>query len=82
MINFLKNIKKQDPAATGYLEIILCYPIVHVVFFYRIANFLAKLNIPILPRFISHLARFFTGIEIHRKLKSVKIFSLIMVWEL
>ncbi len=65
MINFLKNIKKQDPAATGYLEIILCYPIVHVVFFYRIANFLAKLNIPILPRFISHLARFFTGIEIH-----------------
>ena len=69
MISFLKNIKKQDPAATGYLEIILCYPVVHVMFFYRIANFLAKLNIPIIPRFISHLGRFFTGIEIHPKAK-------------
>lgn len=69
MISFLKNIKKQDPAATGYLEVILCYPVVHVMFFYRIANFLAKLNIPIIPRFISHLGRFFTGIEIHPKAK-------------
>jgi serine O-acetyltransferase len=74
MINFLKNIKKQDPAATGYLEIILCYPVVHVMLFYKIASFLTKLNILILPRFISHLGRFFTGIEIHPKAKIGKNF--------
>lgn len=66
---FLEHIKKNDPSAKNYLEIILCYPGVHAVFFHRIAHFLAKLNIPILPRFVAHFSRFLTGIEIHPKAK-------------
>jgi len=66
-IDFFENIKKQDPAAKSYLEIILCYPGVHAVFFYRIANFLTRLNILLLPRLISNLSRILTAIEIHPK---------------
>ncbi len=64
-INFLENIKKNDPAAKSYFEIILCYPGVHAMFFYRISNFLAKRKIPFFPRFIAHISRLITGIEIH-----------------
>lgn len=71
---FLEHIKRNDPSAKNYLEIILCYPGVHAVFFHRIAYFLAKLNIPILPRFIAHFSRFLTGIEIHPKAKIGKNF--------
>lgn len=64
-IEFLENIKKNDPAAKSYLEIILCYPGVHAMFFHRISNFLAKLNVPLFPRLIAHINRVLTGIEIH-----------------
>jgi serine O-acetyltransferase len=37
------------------------------MFFYRIANYLSKLNIPIIPRFLSNVASILTGIEIHPK---------------
>ncbi len=64
-IEFFESIKSRDPAARSYLEIILCYPGVHIIFFHRIANFLDKLQIPLLPRLIAHFGRFLTGIEIH-----------------
>lgn len=66
-IEFFENIKSKDPAAKSYLEIALCYPGVHAMAFHRVAHFLQKLNIPILPRLIAHIGRFFTGIEIHPK---------------
>ncbi len=69
MKEFLDNIKKKDPAAKNYLEIILCYPGVHAIFFHRIAHFLYNLCIPILPRLIAHISRFFTAIEIHPAVK-------------
>ncbi|MFT4967643.1 MAG: serine O-acetyltransferase [Candidatus Deianiraeaceae bacterium] len=65
MIEFLKNIKEKDPASTSYLEIILCYPGVHAIFFHRIAWYLHKCKVPILPRLVAHISRFLTGIEIH-----------------
>lgn len=65
MIEFLKNIKGQDPSAKNYLEIILCYPGVHAVFLYRISRMFHNFNVPLVPRFISYLNRFLTGIEIH-----------------
>ena len=65
MIEFLRNIKRQDPASANYLEIILCYPGVHAIFFHHIAHFLYRCKLPILTRFISHFSRFLTGIEIH-----------------
>lgn len=68
-IEFFESIKKRDPAAKSYLEIILCYPGVHAIFFHRISHFLDKIGIPILPRFIAHISRILTGIEIHPKVK-------------
>ncbi len=65
MLEFLNNIKIKDPARPSIIEVVLCYPGVHAIFFYRIANFLYKLSIPILPRFISNIASILTGIEIH-----------------
>jgi len=73
-IEFLENIKKKDPAAKSYLEIILCYPGVHAIFLHRISHFLENLQIPVLPRFISHIGRILTGIEIHPKAKIGKNF--------
>lgn len=68
-IDFLENIKSKDPSAQNYLEILLCYPGVHAVFFHRISNFLDHLQVPILPRLTAHFGRLLTGIEIHPKAK-------------
>lgn len=61
----IKNIREKDPAAKSSLEIILLYSGFHAVLMYRIANKLKKWKIPFIPRLISQLTRFFTGIEIH-----------------
>ncbi|MBE9046784.1 serine O-acetyltransferase [Pleurocapsales cyanobacterium LEGE 10410] len=58
-------IFERDPAARNWLEVLVCYPGLQALFFHRFAHWLYKIGIPFLPRLISHLARFFTGIEIH-----------------
>ena len=64
-----KTIFKRDPAARtpfGFLEVIFLYSGFHAIFWHRISHFLHKtLHIPFIPRLISQLVRFFTGIEIH-----------------
>tara|TARA_Y100000992_G_scaffold262421_1_gene198249 strand:+ start:939 stop:1517 length:579 start_codon:yes stop_codon:yes gene_type:complete len=65
MNDFLKSIKERDPAAKSTLSIILTYPGVKAVFFYRIANFFHLAGFYLFARIISQLIRFFTGIEIH-----------------
>ncbi|HNW44059.1 MAG TPA: serine O-acetyltransferase [Elusimicrobiales bacterium] len=61
----IKTVFEKDPAARGWAEVLLCYPGLHAVWIYRIAHrlWLAGLYFP--ARLLSHLARFFTGIEIH-----------------
>lgn len=54
-----------DPAATSKLEVALTYAGFHALLFYRLAHWLVKRRIPFLPRALSQLARFLTGIEIH-----------------
>jgi serine O-acetyltransferase len=62
----LDNVMKQDSYATkSRLEAFLCTPGLHAVWNHRIANKLYQWNIPVLPRLISNISRFFTGIEIH-----------------
>jgi len=68
-IEFFESIKKRDPAAKSYIEIILCYPGVHALFLYHISRILDKLHIPIIPRIICNISRIITGIEIHPKAK-------------
>lgn len=71
-MSLLKNIKRdiesiyeRDPAARSTLEIILLYPGFQARQFHRLAHALYKRNIPFFPRFVSHVGRFLTGIEIH-----------------
>ena len=73
-IDFLENVKKNDPAAQSYLEIILCYPGVHALFLHRISHFLKNLNVPILPRLVAYFSSMITGIEIHPGAKIGKNF--------
>ncbi len=61
----IDTIFREDPAATSILEIILCYPGFHAILFHRLAHRLYKAEVPILPRFLSQISRFLTGIEIH-----------------
>jgi len=56
---------KKDPAARSCLEVIFAYPGFHAIFFHRINHFFWKIGIPVLPRLLSHVVRFLTGIEIH-----------------
>ncbi len=58
-------IFERDPAARNWLEVLVCYPGLQALFLHRFAHWLYKVGIPFFPRLISHLARFFTGIEIH-----------------
>jgi serine O-acetyltransferase len=60
-----ETIFREDPAAKSRLEIILCYPGFHAIIMHRLAHRLYQANLPILPRFISQVSRFLTGIEIH-----------------
>ncbi len=61
----IDTIFREDPAAKSVLEIFLCYPGFHAILLHRFAHKLYKAGVPILPRFISQVSRFFTGIEIH-----------------
>jgi serine O-acetyltransferase len=55
----------RDPAARNWLEVLFCYPGLQVLLFHRFAHWLYGIGIPFIPRLISHIARFLTGIEIH-----------------
>lgn len=55
----------RDPALRSRLEVVLCYPGFHAIVFHRIANAAWRRGWYLLGRFISHLGRMFSGIEIH-----------------
>jgi len=63
--NDIKAVFEHDPAANNTVEIILAYPGFHARQFHRLAHTLFTWHIPVLPRLISHIGRFITGIEIH-----------------
>ena len=55
----------RDPALRSRLEVILAYPGFHAVSFYRAANWFWRRRLFLAGRFVSHLGRMFSGIEIH-----------------
>jgi len=69
MLNNLREdiacILERDPAARSKLEVITCYPGLHAIMVHRLAHRLWKADFFWLGRFISHLGRMLTGIEIH-----------------
>lgn len=60
-----KVVFERDPAVRSVFEIIFCYPGFHAMLFYRLAHKLWIHKFYFLGRFVSHIGRFLTGIEIH-----------------
>ncbi len=71
-MGFLNTIKRdiraifeRDPAARNLVEVLLTYPGLHAILIHRMSHLLWRLKFPVIPRLLSHIARFLTGIEIH-----------------
>ena len=65
MIEDIRSVFKRDPAARNVFEILTCYSGVQAVIIYRFTHLLWRYKLYWLARFISTLARWITGIEIH-----------------
>jgi len=70
----INTVFQRDPAARSTLEIIFCYPGFHALIFYRFSHWLWEKKLFFLGRFVSHIGRFLTGIEIHPGAKIGKNF--------
>lgn len=65
MHDLIRSIQERDPAKPGLFEVIFCYAGFHAILFHRMAHALWKMKLKGLGRFVSHIGRFLTGIEIH-----------------
>jgi serine O-acetyltransferase len=65
LITDFRIVFERDPAARNWMEVLFCYPGLQALLSHRLAHNLRRLGIPFIPRLLSHLARFFTGVEIH-----------------
>ncbi|MFC2021704.1 serine O-acetyltransferase [Chloroflexota bacterium] len=61
----IQTVFTKDPAARSVLEVIFFYPGLHALWSHRLAHFLWRRKLRFMARFVSHLNRFLTGIEIH-----------------
>lgn len=61
----LASVRERDPAARSTWEVLTCYPGVHALIFHRLAHAAWQRRLFWLGRFVSHVSRFLTGIEIH-----------------
>src|SRR5271165_6919797 len=59
------TVLERDPAAKSRLEVFLCYSGLHAVWFYRINHWLWQHGLLLFARWLSQVARFLTGVEIH-----------------
>lgn len=80
-MTFLKTVKEdikavfdRDPAAKSTAEVLFCYPGLHALLFHRFAHWLWGKKMYFLGRFVSHIGRLLTGIEIHPGAKIGKRF--------
>ena len=65
LIADFRIIFDRDPAARNWVEVLFCYPGLQALLLHRFAHGLFLMRIPFIPRLISHMSRFITGIEIH-----------------
>lgn len=69
MFQYMKEdveaVKERDPAATGTMEVLLLYPGLHAIWYYRVAHVFQTRNLKFIARAISQHAAKVTGIEIH-----------------
>lgn len=72
-----KAVFERDPATRGFFgifEVLLTCPGFQAIFLHRITHLLYKMWIPLIPRILSYINRFLTGIEIHPAAKIGKGF--------
>ncbi len=60
-----KTALQSDPAVTSRDEVVLCYPGLKALTYYRIARALHELDVPLLPRLMTEIGHSLTGIDIH-----------------
>jgi len=68
MLRDVMAVFERDPAARGFwgiFEVVFTYAGLHALWIHRIAHWLWKMKVPFLPRLVSQIGRFLTGIEIH-----------------
>ncbi|MDY6796549.1 MAG: serine O-acetyltransferase [Actinomycetota bacterium] len=65
IVEDLEAARDRDPAARNALELLLAYPGLHALWMHRLTHRLWEMNLPVIPRLLSHLNRMITGIEIH-----------------
>lgn len=61
----IQCILQRDPAARSAWEVLTCYPGLHAVVLHRLAHACWRVGLKWLGRFVSHINRGLTGIEIH-----------------
>ena len=61
----VRAARERDPAARNAFEILTTYPGVHALLFHRLNHALYRIGLRWLPRWLAHLSRWLTGIEIH-----------------
>lgn len=61
----IQTVFAKDPAARTVWEVFFCYPGLHAIWMHRISHYLWMHKLFFLARFVSHLSRFITGVEIH-----------------
>ena len=61
----IRCVLERDPAARSAFEVLTCYPGVHALWMHRLSHACWRGGLRWLARFISHVGRWLTGIEIH-----------------
>ncbi len=61
----IASVMERDPAARTRLEVLLCYPGLWAVWFYRVSHGLWRHHLRLIARMLSQLGRFLTGVDIH-----------------
>jgi len=61
----VRAVQERDPAARGFLEVLLCYPGMHALWAHRVNHFLWNHGFKLLARFLAHIVRRRTGVEAH-----------------
>lgn len=61
----IREVFRRDPAARNVAEVLLCYPGLHAVLIHRVTHWFWTHHFFLFARFLSHVGRFLTGVEIH-----------------
>jgi serine O-acetyltransferase len=61
----IASVFARDPAARSTWEVLSCYPGLHALYMHKLARWFWNHRLRWFGRFLSHLGRWLTGIEIH-----------------